>query len=456
MTRSAPTAGLARVGGLLLAVVLTASCGSPSVSGPAATGTGASASAAPPSTSPTPSASASASPSRDEAWQTAIWTLISERERIHPNPYHGIDKATYLAAADDLAAQIPSLNDDQALAGITRLAAMPGWNGREGHSGMFPFTPETGTHAYPVRFWRFSDGLTITAARAPYEALVGSRVTAIAGKPIDEVMALAEPMAPRDNPSNLMAYGPLYMRQSELLAGIGVIERAGSAEFSAVDRDGTASDVTIEPIPAADDVVWTAALPHILPRRDVMWLGDQAEPIWWRYLDNSRTLYLQYNAVVRNLTVADEILARMAQGGVDRVIVDLRNNGGGDNQRYGPLLEALQDPQIDRPGRLFVLIGRLTFSAAGNFATEVEAKTGARFVGEDMGSSPNMYGDVSRSPLRTIGQDVYIASVYHQKSTPDDSRITIEPDIAVPYSSDDYFSDRDPALDAALSADTPR
>ena len=84
----------------------------------------------------------------------------------------------------------------------------------------------------------------ITTARAPYEDLIGSRVTAIAGKPIDEVMALVEPMAPRDNPSNLLAYGPLYMRQSELLAGVGVIERVGPAVFSRrrPRRDGARRD----------------------------------------------------------------------------------------------------------------------------------------------------------------------------------------------------------------------
>ncbi len=102
------------------------------------------------------------------------------------------------------------------------------------------------------------------------------------------------------------------------------------------------------------------------------------------------------------------------------------------------------------------MIGRLTFSAAGNFATEVEAKTGAVFVGESMGSSPNMYGDVRRTPLPSIGLDVYIASIYWQKSTPDDPRITIEPDVAVPYSSDDYFNDRDPQLEAAIQTPVGR
>lgn len=438
-----------RIGFVLVTLLAASACAGPT------TTPSSSPSQALPSASATPGRTSTASPSlsRDDAWRTAITTLISERERVHPNPYQGIDRATYLAAADDFAMRIPSLNDDQALAEITRLAAMPGWKGREGHSGIFPFTPETGTHAFPLRFWRFSDGLTITAARTPYEALAGSRVTAIGGKPIDDVLALAEPLSPRDNPSNLLAYGPLYMRQAELLAGVGVLERAGPAVFSLVDRDGIARDVTIEPIPAAEDVVWTSALPLVLPSRDVMWLRDRAKPMWWRYLNDSRTLYLQYNEIVRTFDIGDEILARVAEGGVDRVVVDLRNNGGGDNHFYASLLKALQDPSIDRPGRLVVLIGRLTFSAAGNFATELEGTTGARFAGESMGSSPNMYGDARRTLLRTIGVDVYIASVYHQKSTADDPRITIEPDIAVPYSSADYFSDRDPALDAALKAD---
>ena len=106
------------------------------------------------------------------------------------------------------------MTDDQALVELVRLAAMPGWNGRDGHSGIFPFIPGSGTHVYPVRWWRFSDGLVITAARAPYEDLVGSRVESVDGRPIADVLALVEPLAPRDNPSNLLAYGPIYLRSA--------------------------------------------------------------------------------------------------------------------------------------------------------------------------------------------------------------------------------------------------
>src|SRR4029078_8218423 len=129
----------------------------------------------------------------------------------------------------------PGLTDDQALVEIVRLAAMPGWAGREGHTGVFPFIPGTGTHEYPVRWWRFSDGLRITAVAPGVDpSLVGARVTAIAGRPIDDVLALVEPLAPRDNPSTLLAYGPLYLRCAELLAGLGVLDAVGPTTVSAV------------------------------------------------------------------------------------------------------------------------------------------------------------------------------------------------------------------------------
>ena len=97
-----------------------------------------------------------------------------------------------------------------------------------------------------------------------------------------------------------------------------------------------------------------------------------------------------------------------------------------------------------------VLIGRLTFSAAANFATELERTTGARFAGEAMGGSPNVYGDVRRVDLPYGNQAVFVATRYHVKSTPDDPRTTIEPDLPIPYSSADWRAGVDPVLNAVI------
>ena len=222
-----------------------------------------------------------------------------------------------------------------------------------------------------------------------------------------------------------------------------------------MDPSGAHRDVEIAPITADEDLAWHGGDPLTLPRGEVLWLHDTATPLWFSMLDDSRTLFVQYNAVVPGTdAVADQILARVKKGGVDRVVVDLRNNGRGDNTTYQHLLTVLRDPAIDRPGQFTVLIGRETFSAAANFATALEATTHASFAGEAMGGSPNGYGDALELSLPYGGLSYSVATRYWQMSTPDDPRITIEPDLAIPFSSEDYLQGVDPVLDLVV-AGTP-
>ena len=206
----------------LLAVLLVG-CGSVVPSNPApagspvgsVAGSPAAASASPLSATPSPTPSGL---SRDDGWRADIDGLLEARERLHPDPWHGLPRATWVTAAEAVKARIPTMTDDQALVELIRLASMPGWAGRDGHTGIFP---GAGTHEYPILLWQFSDGLVITAARAPYGDLVGSRIATIAGRPVADVLALVEPLVPRDNPSTLLGYEPLYLRMSEVLAGLG-------------------------------------------------------------------------------------------------------------------------------------------------------------------------------------------------------------------------------------------
>ncbi len=262
----------------VLVAMLAAGCGvtvtpgpssttAPSPAGPVPTG-----SAATPTTVPSPTPAPSPTLSRIDGWRADVDALLVAREQIHPDPWHGMPRAQYVAAADEVKARIPTMSDDQALVALVRLAAMPGWAGRDGHTGMFPFTADSGTHEFPIRLWQFRDGMFITTARAPYEDLVGARIVAINDHPIKDVLDLVEPLSPRDNPSNLLAYAPLYLRVSELLTGLGIQEQVGPATFNVIDADGNDRDVDIAPIPAADDVdvAWrTAAAPAEPGRHDV-------------------------------------------------------------------------------------------------------------------------------------------------------------------------------------------
>ena len=152
--------------------------------------------------------------------------------------------------------------------------------------------------------------------------------------------------------------------------------------------------------------------------------------------------------------VISEIRERAQADDVERVVIDLRHNSGGDNTTLAPLELALRDPAIDRPGKLYAIIGRVTFSAAANFATDLEGATSVTFAGEDMGGSPNLFGDTRPVTLPDSGQILRMAARYWERSTPDDMRITIEPEIRAELTADDYFAGRDPVLEAIVAAST--
>lgn len=107
------------------------------------------------------------------------------------------------------------------------------------------------------------------------------------------------------------------------------------------------------------------------------------------------------------------------------VVIDVRTNSGGNNRTYGPLLDLLVDSWANDNRRLFALIGRGTFSAAGNFIAD---------------------------RLDHSGIEVWIPTVYWQKGGPGDTRLTHTPQIPAPPRAADYFAGVDTALAAVRRA----
>ena len=139
-------------------------------------------------------------------------------------------------AVDELSAAVPGLDDDQVLAGLLRIVALVSADGRDAHTGLYPWGE--GSYALtslPLRLWVFPDGIHVVDALPPYEDLVGARVTAMGGKPIDEVTATLDPLIPRDNATTVTLLLPRFLLIPEILHGAGS-RRHGHRP--AVDRGG--------------------------------------------------------------------------------------------------------------------------------------------------------------------------------------------------------------------------
>jgi hypothetical protein len=128
----------------------------------------------------------------------------------------------------------------------------------------------------------------------------------------------------------------------------------------------------------------------------------------------------------------------------DALVIDLRENPGGNGSYNRVLLHALiRSRKLREPGRLFVLIGRRTFSAATDLCVRLEQNTNAVFVGEPTGGSPNGWGDSRKLTLPSSGLTVRVSTLYWQPSDPRDKRHAIAPDIqAAPARDHDAAMDK--------------
>jgi C-terminal processing protease CtpA/Prc len=175
-------------------------------------------------------------------------------------------------------------------------------------------------------------------------------------------------------------------------------------------------------------------------------LARRLEERWLATLVGGRVVYAAYNVTLGSTVDFAADLRRAARRpGVERVVLDLRHNPGGDNTTYGPLLEELV--AVDD---LVVLVGRTTFSAAANLIAELEQRADPTLIGEPTGGSPNLYGDPVEVSLPDSGLIAQVAGVSWELAGPDDTRLAFEPDVPVEPSIADFLAGRDAALTAAL------
>ena len=312
-------------------------------------------------------------------------------------------------------------------------------------------------HLYPLRLYDFADGVHVVDERTERDDLLGSRLVAIGGVPTARVLELVRPLVPRDNNTGLIGYAPHFALTAEVLDGLGLVDGAGPVEFRLEKPSGEAVTLTLAPIEAGE---YAAAFgdslhghyPAILPSRPrPLYLARAGRALWMMRLAGGRAIFIGYNSAgVRTDQVAEQLDRLARDPKVRRVIVDVRLNGGGSNQTYVWLLQTLSSRVVNRPGRLYLLFGRATFSAAGNFATDVELHTRAISVGEPTGGGVNQYGDSTAFTLPSTGVNVFVATEYVARAPESDRRLAVAPDVPVPVTSADFRAGRDPVLERAL------
>jgi hypothetical protein len=399
---------------------------------------------------PTPAPHPTPAATRDGRRQQDIDYLASQLAALHRNAFFSVDRAVFAAQAEELIAQTPQLSDAEIVAGMAELAAMIG----DGHTYVDVRSSLPDRPLLPLQLGWYGDDLIVTGAPEAYRDAIGARVARIGSASVEVALAAITPLIAHDNEQQLRNLSADFLRMPDLLEAQSIAASTEQVDFQLVHADGRVVELNVTPQPANAPIEYLR-LYDVLPIPPPLRTAGGDRIYWYRYLPEQQAIYVQYNRAADDpdLPFADftrELFAFIEANPVERMVIDLRFNGGGASWIIQPLVDSLRaHPTLSQPGRVRVLIGARTFSSALMNAIELQEAVGATLIGSPTGGRPNGYGETRSFTLPNSGLRVQYSTRFF-RNLPGNDAPALAPDIVAPITWNDLLAGGDPAVDIAV------
>jgi uncharacterized protein (TIGR03437 family) len=382
--------------------------------------------------------------------------------QLDRNFFYQLDPGTYQQAVGALQARITTATDAEFYVGLQQLVAMSN----------DPHTNLNLAYVYgllPLSLYWFEDGLFVTAAAPEYAKTIGTQLIAVNGMPIDQVEQRLGTTFPYANNQWFHSQIPTYVTSSFMLQGLDIIpaglaavpmtfQTSSGQQFIATISSSNNAQVTGSPGPTPD------------------YLQNPNSYYWYTYVAANRMIYAKYNVCEddpNGITVAAyaaQILQTLDANPVDTVVIDFRENGGGNEYLLYPLgvglFQRLASLRANPNFRIYLVIDQGSFSSGmytpmafkSGFLASMEHipmpdTSGVMYViGEPTGGKPIGFADIVVFKLPYWGATGYYSTDYIDQNEgviPD--LPSFNPDIYVPTRSTDYFAGFDPVMAAMLA-----
>lgn len=372
-----------------------------------------------------------------DQWREDLDELTRILTREHGSPFHRVAREDFDAEVARVRARLPSLTGAGVATAFRKLSMMIG----DGHTGISLLR---GSPRYPVLTFWFADGLRVVETTPEHRRLLGAKVTAVDGVPLETLASRLRPYSPLgESKWSWRSDLPFLINRPELLQSVG-LARNGSSVWTFQDPNKRTERVTLM---AAEFATGGRAL---LGGQPPLWARRPDEQFWSEFWPDRRTLYVNfrgYDELARNSTaLAIELDAKRPA----RLIIDMRDNSGGDYTKGRALLLPVitERPWINRRDALFVLVGRHTFSAAMANAADFKSKTNATLVGEPVGEKPNSWQEPRRFYLPNSGLPVNVSTRWYAFAANGEN--VVEPHRMAEPRWKDWAAGHDTAIDAIL------
>ena len=392
-----------------------------------------------------------------EAWRSDLRVLADELPKRHINAFTRVSRQRFDEDVDRLRADAAGLTLDQFQVRLLQLVALVG----DAHTTLAWGDAQTDFGRLPISIVRLNDGYFINAIEPAHRALLGGKLTRIGDVGIDEAAARVATLFPYENDASMHNGVCWWLGVPEALEVLGVVPSRQQIALGVRARDGTERSAVLAPAPRGATIQY-----DVLPTQDlVQWpklTNPRPEFYWFEHVPEHKAVYVRYDKCANDpkrilLLFSKELFAFLDAHEADaqRVIIDVRRNGGGNSLVFAPVIAGLAArDRFRRHGNLIVLIGPRTFSSGMMNALQLKHHAGAVLMGRPTGQKPNSFGEVKSFALPNLGATVHYSTKRFTQIDGDDPP-SLMPEVLVEPTADDYFAGRDVALERALEFERP-
>ncbi|MEZ5105179.1 MAG: S41 family peptidase [Draconibacterium sp.] len=384
-----------------------------------------------------------------EAWLEDLEIYKTGLEEKHIDLYNKISKDDFEKEWNAIKSSVGQKSDFEVGIDLMRLTRKIG----DGHTAVS--VRNLGFHHYPFEVKNFEDDWRVVKVAKEHSNLLGLKLVGVENKNIDSVIKkLADVVQFVENEQSLIVRTGENITSAELLYALKISKEKTQASFTFSDDSGNKTSVKLSAITQQEYYEETTfselsvGVPQIAKPKK----AGEAN-FWYAPILGTKGLYIHfesYPAFEEMLKISEEIVGTIFQNNIRQLVIDLRNNGGGDLYVGLVLANALNIADvIDWKSGVYVLCDKVTFSAAASNTALFRELLNAKIVGEHTGSNPTGYQDMDTFELPNSKLVIcYSKRLFRIQETATEG---VRPDIFIDYKWDSYARSIDNILNEMLA-----
>lgn len=393
-------------------------------------------------------------------WQEDLRFLQKKVHDDYPFLFKKVTAQKFDAEVEEFYANIPAMETHEIKVGLARMVSLFEY----GHT-QIPFSTLAKEAVLPVNLYHFEDGIFVEGVQKNHEEALGAKVLKVGATPVEEALKAIRPVVPAENDQYFKAYGLRFLTVPSVLHAQGVLPEVSNTISLTLEKNGKVFEYEFTAVPLSE---LSRGYAFTIPNEEWLSVRNQAEtPLYLKYLNEkfyffqflpeSKTLYVRQSSVFNDEKESlkdfyKRLFEFIDNNAIEKLVYDVRLNGGGNNYNNKQLIKGLMArPKINKRGKFFYIIGRYTFSACQNLTNEIENYTEAIMVGEPTAENKNFYGDTRKVTLPNSGINAYLSHAWWQDMPPWENKDWSIPHIAVAMNFEEYVTNQDPVLEAALN-----